>query len=343
MPPPLHKVIAGLAPRFNTDYWPCISNAPKRFLNTARPDNQKLAVIAILAACFALSLGDALIKKQSASFLLWQIFVVRSIILIPFLVYLVRLESCAISLRPLHPGWTLLRSLVLVMMWIFYFAALPHIELATAAAAYYTLPLFIALFAALFLGEPIRRAGLLALALGFIGTLMILQPQDDDFNAYALLPILAAICYACAMTLTRSKCRQEKPTLLSLWLNLCFIAVGAIALILLYLWQPDAATVAFNPFLLGAWTPMWLQEWRIMAILAAAILVGSICAAYAYQNARASVVAIFDFAYVAFAAIWGLLLFAEIPAPLVTGGILLVVAAGIIAIRQKSAQDHRSA
>ena len=294
-------------------------------------------MIAILAACFALSLGDAMIKQQSASFVLWQIFVMRSIIVLPFLVYLVRLESCSISLRPLHAGWTLLRSLALVSMWIFYFAALPHIELATAAAAYYTLPLFITIFAAMFLGEPIRPSGWFALALGFVGTLMILQPQADDFDAYALLPILAAVCYACAMTLTRSKCRHEKATLLSLWLNLCFIGVGAIALGLLHLWRPDAGTVAINPFLLGAWTPMWLAEWRIMAILAAAILVGSVCAAYAYQNARASVIAIFDFAYVAFAVVWGLLLFAEVPTPLVASGILLVVLAGIIAIRQKPA------
>jgi hypothetical protein len=43
-------------------------------------DNFKLAVGAILLTCFALSLGDALIKQQSASFVIWQIFVMRSII-----------------------------------------------------------------------------------------------------------------------------------------------------------------------------------------------------------------------------------------------------------------------
>ena len=46
-----------------------------------KQDNLKLAIGAIVAGCFALSLGDALIKQQSASFVLWQIFVVRSAIL----------------------------------------------------------------------------------------------------------------------------------------------------------------------------------------------------------------------------------------------------------------------
>lgn len=336
MPPPLNKTIAGLASMFNTEYWSRLSNFPETTVHGTRPDNPKFAVTAILAACFALSLGDALIKQQSADFVIWQIFLMRSLIALPFLVYFVRLESCAITLKPLRPGWTIVRSLVLVLMWIFYFAALPHIDLATAAAAYYTLPIFIVLLAAVFLDEPVGARGWLAVGLGFVGTLLVLQPRAEGFNAYALLPVLSAVCYAGAMILTRSKCRQEKPALLSLWLNLGFVVVGGIALIVLQLWQP-AERVGLNPFLLGAWTPMWLAEWRFMATLAVAILIGSICAAYAYQNAPASIVAIFDFAYVGFAVVWGLLLFAEIPAPLVLCGIVLIVTAGIIAIRRNSA------
>ena len=127
-------------------------------LETPQPDNLKIAIGAIVAGCFALSLGDALIKQESASFVLWQIFVVRSAILIPFLVYFVRSYRCAEPILPRHPGWTLLRSMVLVIMWVFYFAALPHIEFAVAAAAFYTLPIFITLFAALFLGERISQS-----------------------------------------------------------------------------------------------------------------------------------------------------------------------------------------
>ena len=305
-------------------------------MELAARDNLKLAVIAILAGCFALSLGDALIKQQSTSFVIWQIFVMRSMIAIPFLVYFVRIYSCAVPIKPIRAGWTLLRSLILVVMWLFYFAALPHIELALAAAAFYTLPIFITLFAAIFLGEKITARGWLAVLLGFTGTLLILQPQADDFNAYALLPLVSAVCYACAMILTRSKCQQEKPTVLSLWLNICFIGVGALALLLLKLWNPGAELIAANPFLFGEWTPMRLDEWRVMAILAIAIVIGSIGAAIAYQKGPSSIIATFDFSYVGFAAIWGFVLFAEIPGALVSIGIVLIVTAGIIATRQKS-------
>ena len=304
-------------------------------MELAARDNLKLAVIAILSACFALSLGDALIKQQSTSFVIWQIFVMRSVIVIPFLIYFVRIRSCEIPIKPERAGWTLLRSMILVLMWIFYFAALPHIELATAAAAYYTLPIFITLFAAIFLDEAITAKGWIAVLLGFIGTLLILRPQADDFDAYSLLPIAAAVCYAGAMILTRSKCRHEKPAVLGLWLNLCFVIVGTFALLVLFLWNPDGETIKINPFLLGEWTPMWLDEWRIMAILAIAILVGSVSAEFAYQNGPSSIIATFDFAYVAFAVVWGFLLFDEIPQPLVASGIILIVIAGTIAVRQK--------
>jgi len=305
-------------------------------MKSANRDNLTIAISAVLVACLSLSLGDSLIKQQSASFVIWQIFLVRSAIAIPFLIYFVRIRSCDVAIKPVQMGWTLLRSLILVCMWVFYFVALQHIELAVAAAAYYTLPLFIMLFAAIFLSETITARGWLAVVLGFIGTLLILQPQADDFNAYALLPVVAAICYACAMIMTRSKCRHEQPVVLSLWLNVSFVSVGALALLVLYICDLDAETQALNPFLLGEWTPMWLDEWRIMALLAIAFVVGSIGAAIAYQKGPPSIIAIYDYSYVAFAIVWGVLIFAEIPASLVTAGIVMIVAAGIVSIRQRS-------
>ena len=299
-------------------------------------DNLKFAVSAILVGCLALSLGDALIKQESAHFPLWQIFVVRSALVIPFLVYFARLESCRAPLAPRRPGWTLLRSLILVLMWIIYFAALPNIELAIAAAGYYTSPLFIVLLAALFLHEPISARGWFALALGFAGTLLILRPSTGDFDAWALLPIISAVCYAGAMVLTRSKCRDEHPVILSLWLNIAFVATGGCALLALKLLQPAADITTQNPFLLGAWVSMDLEAWRMMAILAGAILAGSLGAAIAYQYGPASIVAIFDFSYLGFAVVWGLLLFGEIPQALEAIGIVMIAAAGMFAVRQRT-------
>jgi drug/metabolite transporter (DMT)-like permease len=300
-------------------------------LSATGGDNVALAVIVILITNLALSLGDAAIKQISASFVLWQIFVLRSVIAIAVLIVILRMRFRAVPLVPRHIGWTALRSLLLTTMWVTYYAALVHLALGVAAAAYYTLPIFITLFAALFLGDRIRPLGWAAIFLGFLGVLLILKPQAEGFNAYALLPIASAICYALAMILTRSKCRDEHPLMLSLSLNVSFVIVGLLATASLAL---APANTLEPSFLVGAWSPMGATEWLAMALLAAATIIGSVGNAIAYQAGPPGTVAAFDFAYVGFAALWGILFFGEVLDAVTVGGIMLIVVAGILAVRR---------
>lgn len=297
-------------------------------------DNIKLAVAAILLTVLVLSLGDALIKRISTEFTLWQIFVIRSAIAIPVLVVVIKARYRATSLKPLRVNWTALRSLMLTLMWVAYYTALPYVVLSVAAAAYYSLPIFITLFAALFIGDKIGAKGWMAVFLGFVGVLLILRPQADDFNAYALLPIISAVLYALAMIITRTKCRTENALVLSLGLNVSFVSVGALAALLIGVWGSSNVDAARYPFLLGQWTAMGMNEWLAMGLLSTAIIVGSVGAAIAYQAGPSAIVATFDFSYVVFAAGWGLLFFAEVPDPITVIGIGLIVSAGMLAVRR---------
>jgi len=80
---------------------------------------------------------------------------------------------------------------------------------------------------------------------------------------------------------------------------------------------------------------MWIDEWRAMTILAVAIIVGSVGAAIAYQSGPSSIIASFDFSYVAFAVVWGILLFGEVPDFTTIIGIVLIVCGGILAVRNR--------
>lgn len=296
-------------------------------------DNVKLAVSIIVFTVFALSVGDAAIKLISSDFPLWQIFVLRSVIALPILIAVIKIGVLAAALRPVRLGWTALRSAMLVAMWVTYYAALPHLALSVAAAAYYTLPLFITIFAALLLGETIGMKGWIAIAFGFGGVLLILKPQAADFNFYALLPLVSAILYAFAMILTRTRCRDEHPLVLSLALNVTFVIVG-LAASAWFVLVPASAGEDAGRFLTGSWIPMGRDEWLAMILLTGATLIGSIGAAIAYQVGPPSIVATFDFAYVAFAAAWGFLVFAETPDTLTLFGMALIVGAGVLALRR---------
>lgn len=291
-------------------------------------------MVSIVFAVLALSLGDAVIKSVSVSFPLWQLYVLRSAIGLPILLLLIRLYYPQTRLMPATPFWVMVRSWLLAVMWAVYYVALPHLQLSVAAAAYYTLPLFITLFSGIFVGEKVGKAGWLAITLGFTGILVMLRPDADGFNAYALLPVLSAILYALAMILTRTKCRGESPYVLSAALNLMFIVIGLIASVSLAVAGLDADTVAANRFLLAGWIGLGGREFIALVALAAAILIGSIFAAIAYQTAPSSTVATFDYSYLVFSVMWGIVFFAEVPDTLTIVGIAMIAAAGIFAVRR---------
>ncbi len=294
-------------------------------------DNVRLGVATIVGTVLALSLGDALIKALGGGggMGIWQLFFVRSLLAFPVLLVGALLIFGAERLTPRSIPWIAVRSILLALMWIAYYLSLPLLPLAVAAAAYYTLPLFIVAFAAVFAGEAVGRMQWAGVVLGFLGILLVLRPGGDAFQWAALLPILAAVLYAAAMILTRTKCLNEHPASLALGLNAIFIVFGATGLAVGALLELD--TVGF---LTTSWVVMSPDEWRNIAILAALILVASIGTAVAYQSAPASTVGTFDFAYVGFALIWGAVFFDERPDAVAVAGIALIVVAGVLAVRR---------
>ncbi|MEM7225021.1 MAG: DMT family transporter [Pseudomonadota bacterium] len=294
-------------------------------------DNLKLAVSVILLTVLTLALGDALIKTLSADLVLWQIFVLRSSLALPVLFAILRLRFRSVGLLPKAVGWTSARSAMLALMWVAYYASLPHLQLSIAAAAYYTLPIFITLFSALLVGEKVSTLGWFAVGLGFCGVILILKPTASDFNHYALLPLLSAMLYAMAMILTRTKCRNEHPLILAGALNVTFVVVGLIATGLI---AAVRAGDLPSSFLSAAWAPLGANELAAIVLLAVAILVASVGTSIAYQIGRSSVVATFDFAYVGFAVVCGFIFFNEVPDATSIGGMALIVIAGVIAVRR---------
>ena len=299
-------------------------------MTTTSKDNIPLAVTVIIITVLALSLGDALIKFTSGELVIWQIFVVRSLLVVPILLLILKFQSPNDLALPSGFGWVVLRSMMLVTMWIAYYVALPNLELSIAAAAYYTLPIFITLFSSLFIGDKISIVGWGAVFIGFIGVLLILQPEAGEFNLYVLLPLISAVLYALAMILTRTKCRTVNPLMLSIMLNMSFITVGGLASLVVVFISSEAS----EGFFLAPWVAMGGNEWLTMVLLAAAILIGSVGAAIAYQKGPPSIVGTFDFAYVGFAVLWGILFFQEIPDLVSVLGIALIVAAGVMSMRQ---------
>ena len=296
-------------------------------------DHTALGIGLILASVLAMAFADAVVKLISANMPIWQLFTMRSLVAILLLAGLLRTTRIGFRLRA--PKWAFLRSVLLVLTWLAYYASLPVLSLSVAAVAVYTNPIITALLSAALIGERVSMRQWSGVLLGFLGVIAILRPGTDAFSWYTILPLLAAVFYSCAMVITRSKCREEPPLVLALSLHMLFILAGLVATVALILIGLDANTVAAFPFLLGEWSPMRLREWSVMALL------GALAAAYfagvarAYQIAAPSIIATFDYSYLVSAALWSFVFFAEAPDLFTVCGMVLITAAGLLVAAPK--------
>ena len=285
----------------------------------------------VLASVTAMAFADAIIKLSSADLTLWQIFTARSIFALVILIGISAVLGLPLAMA--RRGWVLARSALLVLTWVIYYTALPHLDLALAAVAITTNPIFTTLLTSVVLGERVTRRQWAGVFLGFAGVAVVLRPFGEPVSAAILLPLVAAVLYSGTVLITRAKLREEPAMGLAISLHGTFLAVGLGAAALLPILPLGDAIRASDPFLLTAWAPMNLGAWALMAglgVLSAGFFLGI---ARAYQIAPPQIVATFDYGYVFSAAIWGFVFFHEVPDAATLAGMVLITAAGVVVAR----------
>ena len=152
-------------------------------------------------ACFVLN--DALVKHVSESMASAQLIFLRGL-MASALVLLVahRLGALRQASALLHPR-VALRAAVDACATVLYLLALFRLPIGNATAINLAAPLFMTVFAVLFMGERAGRARWSAVVLGFAGVLCIVQPSGDGFNAWSLLCLLGTLFHATRDLLTR--------------------------------------------------------------------------------------------------------------------------------------------
>ncbi|APX23577.1 putative permease, DMT superfamily [Salipiger profundus] len=283
-------------------------------------------IIAILTAVSLLSFSDALVKMSGDSFGLAQLVLLRSTVAAVLLAAWLLPMHGRSSLRLTRRGWVWARSLCLAAMWLSYYAALPAMSFALAAACYYTAPAWMALLGRVLLGMTIGGRGWTAVALSLAGGLLVVSPSTDTFTPLLLLPLAAAAFYALAGLITWSRCQAESPGAMAMTLNLCLVCVAAAALLLLSLFRPGGT----ESFVLALWPRLTLADWNLAFVLGCLLAVIATAVATAYRVAPTPVVGVFDTAYLGFAAIWGAVLFGDVPTAREALGIALIACSAIL-------------
>lgn len=290
----------------------------------------------IVLAALLLALGDGVIKLVSNQITIWQLVLLRSVIAVPALLLLLLWRRRG-SIWPKQTLWVGVRSLLLVGMWLLVYAALPSLDMPTVSAALYTSPLLICVLSAISSGR-LKEANLSAVAIGFVGVLVLLRPGTDAFSPMLLLPLAAAVLYAFAALVTGRQCRDESPLAMSLAFNLCFLVIGAVGVLLLA-WHPWSAAAFESSFIFGDLQPLGWPVLGVILVLAIIIVVANVSMARAYQIGPAPVIAAGDYSYLVFSALWSIVLFQTLPGLISCVGIGLILWAGLQSLGQgRSAQ-----
>jgi drug/metabolite transporter (DMT)-like permease len=207
-----------------------------------------------------------------------------------------------------------LRSLSGTVSMFSLFAALTMIPLADVTAISFTSPMFVTVLAMLFLGEHIHRFRWTALAVGFVGVLIMIGPHlsfAGDSSLGALTALAAAMFSAVAMIFLRRMSGGEHAITITFYFSLTFMACAALTA-------------------LRGWPVPTATQWFVIVLAGLFGVFGQLLLTYAYRFAEASTVAPLDYSNMIMAVILGYLFFDEIPSLSIWIGAPLVVSGGLI-------------
>lgn len=316
-------------------------------MNTLPQSRAGLAILFIMIGMLAISFNDMFIKQLSGGYPLHQIVFTRSAIGIGISLLLVKWEGGMHLLKTDQLGLHVIRGILIVISNMTFFVALAALPLAEATALFFVAPLFITLLSIPILGEKVGVLRLSAVAVGFIGVIIMQRPWADGGALQAsrlvlFLPIIAAITYALNQLMTRKLGVKAKASVLSVYIQGMFIIVS----VGFYVVAGDGSLVgpeasASMQFLLRAWVwPAPGDEWVFIALGVNSALIGY-CLSQAYRMGDAATVAPFEYILLPLSVFWGFVIFGDLPVWEVWLGIALILAAGLFVFLRERAKARR--
>ncbi|MBE3638741.1 DMT family transporter [Mangrovicoccus algicola] len=272
-----------------------------------------------IASVFLMTAMSALIKYASDTVPPGEAVFFRSLFAFPpLLVWLAMRGELRHGLRTDRPLGHLWRGLVGGTAMGLMFLGLSFLPLPEVTAIFYATPIFVTIFAAMFLGEPVRAFRVATVVTGLAGVLVVMQPRLTALNgggdlgmALGALAVFTATVFAAMAQITvRHLTKTEHIAAIVFYFTATTTALSLLTL----------------PF--GWVMPQGPVLW---ALIGAGLLggVGQILLTASYRHADAAVIASFEFISIVLAILVGYAVFAEIPTVQMMIGAALVVASGL--------------
>lgn len=297
------------------------------------------AAAAVLGYAMIIGFTDNFVRVIAEDFGLWQFHATRSAMALVLLAVLA--VGLGMRLRPKNLGAVAFRSITHGCAMLIYFGALAFLPVAQVAAGLFTAPIFVLLVQRFTLGRQIGLLQVSAVAIGFLGVVLVLGPSAlAGATLAAVLPVLSGALYAVGNIATREMCAEEtaETMLAGFFVVLCVFGLVGMAVLA---FSPVVAAEGADGFILrgAAWPDAAFLWWTFVQASGSLLGVGLIIKAY--QLAEASRVSVFEYVILPCSAAWGWVLWSETLTASAIAGMAMIVLAGALVSRQPSTASRQ--
>ncbi|MEC7205889.1 MAG: DMT family transporter [Pseudomonadota bacterium] len=277
--------------------------------------NERLGILLMIITTIVFASQDGLSKYLATEYNVYMVVMIRYWFFAAFVISMSSRRTGGIKrvAKTKSPILQIFRSVILVAEMCITILAFTLLGLAETHAIFASYPLIIAMLSGPILGEYVGWRRWLAISVGFIGILIILNPGNGIFSPYALVPLAGAILFALYGLLTRYVGQYDNSSTSFFWTGV----VGSIAM----------TVVGLN-----FWDPVSKSDWSIMLLLSASGVVGHYLLIKCYEVAEASAVQPFAYLQLIWASMIGIIIFGEQITTNVLIGACIIVGAGLFTL-----------
>ncbi len=296
-------------------------------------DRPVLGVLLMLGFCVVAPMGDAVAKLLGQSVPLGQVLLIRfalqAVVLIPLVIISRRVWRMDARVLRLVGLRTLLHIAGIAAM----FTALRYLPLADAVAIAFVMPFLMLLLGKYVLGEEVGTRRFVACIVGFIGTLLVIQPSFAVVGLPALLPLAVAVVFSLFMLVTRQIAKETDPVGLQ-------AVSGVMAMIILIPALLIGQSLGVAPLIVISPSA---HEWSLLIGIGLLGTAAHLLMTWSLRYAPAATLAPMQYLEIPVATGIGLLIFKDLPNTLAAVGILITISAGMYIVLRERNLNHRQA
>jgi len=306
----------------------------------SKKNNNPKGIILILIAMMVFSVQDGIMKHIFNFVSLYEVYLIRTVVSFILILIFLILTKKPIVFKSQYPILTLFRVILFFFGFSSFYISLTVLPLGTATALFFVTPFLITIFAYFFLKEEIGPRRWSAIAVGFVGVYITLNPDFSNFNYLSLLPILCAFCYSLSMIIIKKTSDKD-----SVYTQTFTFYIGAIIFSIIFYFvigdgKFDTSEHPAAQFIFREWfmdienSILFMVATGITATLAFLLLFS------AYSIASPAVVSPFEYSILLWSPLIGWIYFNEVPTLSTVIGILIIVSSGIYIFLREKAQDQ---